>query len=198
MTCTTFRGLMAEKEHEFTIATHDLDMGGKAFTFPVRASWVRGVIEDTDMHAPNEDGQLTLRASRTGNSIIVNGQLVGSIIATCGRCGEPAVIQVDERVGVLAVPAAEVTKTNKNKAKKSDGDEDDDIEVDPDDPETLAYDGEQVILDDLVRDELLLAVPMIPLCREDCPGIKTSLISSDPEPSGGIDPRLAPLLKFRP
>ena len=187
---------MSEKEHEFTIPAHDLDMGGKAFTFPVRASWVRGVIEDTDMHAPSEDGQLTLRASRTGNSVIVNGQLVGSIVATCGRCGEPALIRVDERVGVLAVPAAEVSKTNKNKASKKDDDDEDDIVVDPDDPETLAYDGEEVILDALVRDELLLAVPMIPLCRKDCPGIKASLVSSEPEPAG-IDPRLAPLLKFR-
>jgi uncharacterized protein len=190
---------MAEREHEFTIPTHDLDMGGKAFAFPVRAAWVRGVIEDTDLHAPAEDGELTLRASRTGSSIVVNGRLVGSVVATCGRCGEPAVIKVDEAIGVLAVPAAEVSKPSKGsktKATKKDDDDEDDIEVDPDDPETLAYEGERVILDDLVRDELLLAVPMIPLCQEDCPGIKASPFSSEPEPTGGIDPRLAPLLKF--
>ena len=41
----------------------------------------------------------------------------------------------------------------------------------PPDADMLAYDGENLVLDDLVRDELLLAVPMIPLCSEACPGI---------------------------
>ena len=54
------------------------------------------------------------------------------------------------------------------------------------------------MLDDLVRDELLLGVPMIPLCSEACPGMSPgpgSDASTSPEKE--IDPRLAPLMAFR-
>ena len=65
--------------------------------------------------------------------------------------------------------------------------------------DTLPYDGETVVLDDLVRDELLLGVPMIPLCSEDCPGMSPAPGSDAKAPSEkkDIDPRLAPLMAFR-
>ncbi len=50
----------------------------------------------------------------------------------------------------------------------------------------------------MVRDELVLEIPMIPLCSEDCAGI-----TPPPVHAGGgageppIDPRLAPLLRLK-
>ena len=59
----------------------------------------------------------------------------------------------------------------------------------------IAYDGETVVLDDLVRDELLLGIPMIPLCSEGCPGIRPE--QSEGEAVASIDPRLRPLLGLK-
>ena len=59
----------------------------------------------------------------------------------------------------------------------------------------IAYDGETVVLDDLVRDELLLGIPMIPLCSEGCPGIRPE--QSEREAVASIDPRLRPLLGLK-
>ena len=47
-----------------------------------------------------------------------------------------------------------------------------------------------MVLDDLVRDELLLGIPMIPLCSEGCPGIRPPASGRDAD--AGIDPRLRP------
>ena len=64
-----------------------------------------------------------------------------------------------------------------------------------DDGNTWPYDGETVVLDDLVRDELLLGIPMIPLCSESCPGISPRV---EGESNGvGLDPRLRPLLELK-
>jgi uncharacterized protein len=63
----------------------------------------------------------------------------------------------------------------------------------------IAYDGETLVLDDLVRDELLLGIPMIPLCSEACPGIQPQLASEQPVAAAvdRIDPRLQPLLRLK-
>jgi uncharacterized metal-binding protein YceD (DUF177 family) len=44
-------------------------------------------------------------------------------------------------------------------------------DLDLDGPDQETFSGETIALDSLVREHLLLEVPMQPLCREDCPGI---------------------------
>lgn len=44
------------------------------------------------------------------------------------------------------------------------------FEAHPTEGETYRLDGEQVDLEPLVRDAVLLALPLAPLCRPDCPG----------------------------
>jgi uncharacterized protein len=61
------------------------------------------------------------------------------------------------------------------------------------------FDGETVVLDDFVREAILLEIPIFPLCSEDCTGIRPA--SSDDAIDEGaeprVDPRLAPLGALR-
>jgi uncharacterized protein len=71
-------------------------------------------------------------------------------------------------------------------------------ELSEEEADILPYDGETVVLDDLVRDELVLETPMIPLCSEACPGIRPPpgvAFPADAKPA--VDPRLAPLEKLK-
>ncbi len=98
-----------------------------------------------------------------------------------------------EELSLLAVPGAQGEKGRHEQREHEEG------EVDPGEGDVIAYDGENIVLDDLVRDELLLGIPMIPLCSEACPGIRPERLSSD-APSAAeenIDPRLRPLLRLR-
>jgi len=99
-------------------------------------------------------------------------------------------------VSALAVHRSEV--------KGSKGDEDD-YEFSAEEADVVPFNGDTVYLDDLVRDEIALEAPMIPLCSEDCPGIDAP---PAPAASAGdatgrdvspvvVDPRLAPLLQFK-
>jgi uncharacterized protein len=89
----------------------------------------------------------------------------------------------------------------KGKKERTRDEDDDDDAISPDEADIVAYDGDTVILDDLVRDELVLETPMIPLCSEDCPGISPGPHGSAgfDEPAGEkpLDPRLAPLLRLK-
>lgn len=181
--------------HEFTIKTTELDAGGKDYVQPIRPAWTRGALEDAEAKATDKEGKLEVRASMSGHDVVVHGTIDATLTVPCARCLEPFELPVHSDISVLYVPGAKVRDTS------GEGGKDAEVEYTLDDAEadTLPYDGETVVLDDLVRDELLLGVPMIPLCSDDCPGMSPAPGSDavDPSPKKDIDPRLAPLLAFR-
>jgi uncharacterized protein len=178
--------------HEFTIKTTDLDAGGKDYRLTVRAPWIRGVLEGHEATATAKDGLLVVRGSKSGPDVVVHGTLDATLRVPCARCLEPFDTDVHSDISVLYVPGS----------KLKDAGPDGEVEYTLEDAEadTLPYDGETVVLDDLVRDELLLGVPMIPLCSEGCPGMSPAPetdANAAPSKEKPIDPRLAPLLAFR-
>jgi uncharacterized protein len=178
--------------HEFTIKTVDLDAGGKDYRLTVRAPWMRGILEDHEATATATDGLLEIRASKSGLDVVIHGTLDATLNVPCARCLEPFDTAIHADISVLYVPGS----------KMKDAGPDGEIEYTLEDAEadTLPYDGETVVLDDLVRDELLLGIPMIPLCSEGCPGMSPAPetdATATPFKEKPIDPRLAPLLAFR-
>jgi uncharacterized protein len=176
---------MAE-EHEFAIPVRDLDAGGKSVDFPVRAAWMRQALHGTQVAEGGADGALALRVSKSGTDVVVRGSLRADLVVPCARCLEPAKVAIRETISALAVPQALV--------RESAGD-DEDGDLAPEQADMIPYDGETLVLDDLVRDELLLGVPMIPLCSEGCTGISPR--SEEQPAEATIDPRLRPLLRLK-
>jgi uncharacterized protein len=172
--------------HEFTIPITDLDAGGREYTFPVRAAWIRGALEGCEVTAAGSDGVLDVRASKSGVDVVVHGHLKADLRATCARCLAETTLHVDSPITALLVPASDA------RAAAGAGDED----LPGEQLDVLTYSGDQVHLDDVVRDELVLEIPMIPLCSEDCPGIPAPS-AKGAEDAPGIDPRLAPLLRLK-
>ena len=138
---------------ELSVSVSDLDAAGKAFRFPLRAAWIRGAVEDTDVTATERDGELEIRLSKSGRDVVARGTLTAELILPCARCLEPAKVAVREAVSALFVPGGRA-------AEESDS------------ADIYSYDGETVVLDGLVRDEMLLALPIVPLCSEGCAGIR--------------------------
>lgn len=138
---------------ELSVSVRDLDAAGKAFRFPVRAAWIRGAVEDTDVTASERDGELDVRLSKSGHDVVVRGTLDVELVLPCARCLEPARVVIHEPVSALYVPTGRASESS-------------------DSADVIAYDGETVVLDGLVRDEMLLALPIVPLCSESCAGIR--------------------------
>jgi uncharacterized protein len=178
-----YRDLSAMSAHEYTIGVNDLDAGGKDFRFALRAGWVRGVLEGHEATSAGSDGTLAVRASKSGSDVVVVGTLDTELMVPCARCLEPARLPVHADLSVIFVPGSKL------RASGAEG------ELSEEEANTLPYEGETVVLDDLVRDELVLEIPMIPLCSEDCPGMAPSP-SAQGTGEKPIDPRLAPLLGF--
>lgn len=73
-----------------------------------------------------------------------------------------------------------------------------DTEVDADEAEeTLRLDGDLLDLEQVLRDAVVLALPMVPVCREDCPGLcpqcGARLAEEPAHAHDAVDPRWAGL-----
>jgi uncharacterized protein len=188
--------------HEFTINVSELDAAGKHYVFPVRSAWLRGALEDHEATTTGADGELDVRASKSGHDVVVHGVLKAELTAPCARCLEPVRIPVDHPVTVLMVPSSRLGPPHSKGGGKDRvlRKEEEERELSAEEADTLTFDGDTVVLDDFVRGELMLETPMIPLCREDCPGMRPPPSHHDvaaPErPIDAIDPRLMPLMRF--
>jgi uncharacterized protein len=149
---------------------------------------VRGVLEGHEATSAGTDGAIAVRASKSGPDVVVHGTLDAELTTPCARCLEPARVKVHSDLSVLYVPASRLAG-GRGEPAAGEG------ELPDEEANTLPFEGETVVLDDLVRDELLLEIPMIPLCSEDCPGMSPSPDPQSPVEKP-IDPRLRPLLDF--
>ncbi|MFI5257998.1 MAG: YceD family protein [Candidatus Limnocylindrales bacterium] len=129
-----------------------------------------------------------LRLTRTNRGLLVTGRLTTAIEQTCSRClGEiewPVEIELEEE----ALPSLDFITG---------------LPVDmADEPDALRLtDHHELDLEGEVRDWIVLAEPIAPVCRDDCPGLCIECgeeLASGPHHHAGdeIDPRLETLRGF--
>jgi len=167
-----------EMEPEFSVPVRDLEEGTREYVFPIRPEWVKNALEEGEIKASSDEGQFEARLSKTGKDVVVQGRAKTTLELPCARCMKLAKVPVDVEITALMVPEGSMR-------------EGDPIEADS--PDLVPYDGQTVVMDELVRDEILLGIPMIPLCSEDCPGMSTGPRKEEPP----IDPRLEPLKRIK-
>ena len=107
--------------------------------------------------------QVELSVSLENDSAFARGSIAGWIHVACSRCLEPVRLDVNETVQTTFLPHVE------EGGEVEAGDE---VELNEDDLDVSTYKGEEIDLSDVIRDQLVLAVPFAPLCREDCAGIQ--------------------------
>lgn len=129
-----------------------------------------------------------LRLTRTNRGLVVHGRLKTAIAQTCSRCLRDIEWPVSIDVDGEALPVVDIVS---GKAVASD-----------DEPDALRLtDHHELDLEGEVRDGIILAEPIAPLCRKDCPGLCIVCgreLASGPHdhPEDDIDPRLEGLRKF--
>jgi uncharacterized protein len=89
-------------------------------------------------------------------------RLVGTVKTTlelpCSRCLEPYTLPVDQRFDLRYQPHAQNTGEGER-------------EIEEDDLTTAFYENDEIDLGQLMREQFYLALPMKPLCSDDCKGL---------------------------
>jgi uncharacterized protein len=120
--------------------------------------------EDVQQRTPlKSDGRADLvEEHHSKHKVLKDIRLQGALATTlelvCARCLEPVVQPVDRKFDLLYRPQG------------SDGG-DEEQSVSGTDAEIGYYQGEGLLLEDVLREQVLLSVPLRTLCREDCKGL---------------------------
>ena len=138
--------------------------------FSVSPSWVAERFERGPTHALEgltEDVAFEVRVHRMGPDVYLEGEATGTLDLTCSRCLTRYRGPIRERFRLVLEPAG------------------DRVPADPEGAAALAHEGlyladelesgwfrgSEIQLDRFVGEVLALAVPVQPLCREECRGL---------------------------
>jgi uncharacterized protein len=178
---------------------HDIDEDGKDYTFPLSSAWLQTELADAGLRGDPAaiPPIVQVHAQKNGAEYLVNGRVDADLLAECGRCLGDAKVPVHVAFATLFCRKSD--KHTPAKAKE---------ELEEEDFQREEFAGHDLVLDGLVREQLVLECPMQPLCKPDCQGIEVPAhLRPPPEVFGskenrhldgaGVDPRLAPLQRLR-
>jgi uncharacterized protein len=152
-------------------------------------------IADVRIELPEElvlaaaiEGQV--RLTRTNRGILADARLSTSLAGECARCLRPLTTPIDITLAEEYLPSIDL-QTGRA------------VDVDPEPDALRLTDHHELDLEPSVRDAIILAEPIAPLDRPDCPGL--CVVCGLPldegvhdHPDDDIDPRLEALKAFRP
>lgn len=173
-----------EKEMFFKVRLREIPEGGLTLEDPIPTSWLAEVLENTSLEPGKPKGAVHLRIDPVGTrQYLVSGSVEVNVVAACVSCLAETSFPVRSEVKLLV-------ENDPPRAQAEAVEDEDDAE----DSESVLITGEVMVLDDILRDSLLLEMPMSPKCRPDCDGWR-KLLPRDEKP--GMDPRLTPLARAR-
>ncbi|GAC1547036.1 MAG: hypothetical protein NVS3B10_10920 [Polyangiales bacterium] len=184
-----------------SVSLKDLESGAKPLRAPLPAAWLTTKLAEVRKEGDPEltatvDGVVDATLSPSGgDNFLLQGRVEAAIDTICGRCLGPAKVAVDAELTMLLVPAT-VAATRAPKGKRS-KDSEGEFEFDPEESDVSTYTGDSIVLDDLVREAILLEQPISPLCSDDCPGMRTDPAVAAQLPETRVDPRFAKLAGLR-
>jgi uncharacterized protein len=129
------------------------------------------------------DLTLDLRMESVSEGVLVSGTASAPVAGECGRCLRP--ISDSVVVSIQELYAYEHSTTDET----------------ADEDEVGRLQGDLIDLEPVLRDAVVLALPVTPLCREDCPGLCPECgVHWDELPAGHsheqVDPRWAALTQL--
>ena len=154
-----------------------------------------GLTEELDLPVQVRDGagpdtaHVFIRVFKFGKKVLVEGSVRIAVSLACSRCLKAVSYPVDADFREEYNPAEAVEKEDEQELAERELD-------------LSYYSNDELDIAGLIREQVLLAVPMKPLCSIDCQGICLKCGKDLNEGQCGckteeVDPRLAPLSKFK-
>ena len=106
----------------------------------------------------NEPATVTGKVRLTGNEVFVNGHVDTRARVECDRCLQPVETPVDADFELEYITGSEYESGNVAELTEAE-------------MSVAVFDGKAIDVDEIVKEQVVLAVPTRMLCREDCKGI---------------------------
>lgn len=117
--------------------------------------------DDPSVRDLNIRGPVTgsLLINKTGHQVLVRGRVDGEVQLTCARCLREFYFGIGEEVDIELRPVLDLDKAVQEK------------ELGADDLDVEFFRGDALDVGHLAAEQISLAIPMKPLCQDDCVGI---------------------------
>jgi uncharacterized protein len=151
------------REEPMFISVHDLELQKLEFNERIAPGTLDLGSEVVQKSAIRTQGRAELVEEHHGGKTYVKDiRVVGDFEATvelhCARCLEPVNMKLSGDFDLLYRPMSTVKGA-------------DEVSITDADAEIGYYQGDGVLLEDVVKEQVLLAVPLRALCKEDCKGL---------------------------
>jgi uncharacterized protein len=178
------------------IRLRDVPDSGLELDLELRRELLADALEGEDSRIDHDQVRLAGTLTKQGENAFFRGRLLGSLELACSRCLAPAKVSVDQPLNVTFTPPLE--------GESEGGGAQGDVLEDVDYAILTHVKGEWIAdLREFVREQVVLTIPIQPLCREDCAGLCSRCGKDLNEgPCGcpeehAVDPRFAALEKLR-
>ncbi len=137
------------------IEVERLESGDKTFAHTYEPE---ELILDEERARLVEAPQVRVHASRKGSEVRLRGAITARAEVDCDRCLKSIAVPVETEFDVTYIPASEYIESDK-------------AELQEEDLVASVYEGDAIDLDEIVREQVLLALPARALCLEECKGL---------------------------
>jgi len=137
---------------------HEIDEAAKELVYEEPTDSLNALLRHGQVCDFEFPGTAAVRVDyyRAGQELFFQGHIEGSVLGHCARCLEEYTFDVGKDFFVVLVPKEDLP---------------DEVELADDDLDLSFYEGDHVDLSPLVREQIILALPTRPLCRDDCKGL---------------------------
>jgi DUF177 domain-containing protein len=103
-----------------------------------------------------------IRATLSNDAVLIDGTVQTTVRMACSRCLTPFAIDIESDFSATAMPETEAM---------ADTAAADDIELTADEMNVIIYHGDSIDLGHEISQQIIMALPFKPLCRETCKGL---------------------------
>ena len=150
---------------ELSFRLKDLENKDRHIDCALSAALISDALADLEVDAAQSGLHLRAEVSRHNVTVLCDGKLTGKLSLPCQRCLAPATVVVDQRMHTVFVPPTSALAKHDDEAAGEDGVDD------VDDLDYAHHNGETVELLPIVREYVILSVPITVYCQEDCRGL---------------------------
>jgi uncharacterized protein len=192
----------------FTILVADVERNDQHLSWSVPAAWLDEQLQGTEAKAAGPDGKLKAYLTKNGREFLVRATAKVMLEMPCARTQDPVEVPIVAELFLLLSKGAPTARNDEKQrararaesTRKRRQQEDEETLLSEEDAARDTYQGEEIVLDSFVREQMLLELPMFPLRSDlrssDSPArAAPSRTAEDGEKP--LDPRLAPLAALK-
>lgn len=165
------------------------DPAGLQLNEPIEAEVLAEALTDSDGFSFVSATRLAVSFRRVSGRVHVTGHFDATVTAPCKRCTKDVTLTVPVDFALRMIPEGQAKEEDEDEllaprskrrapagrsVKQDDGEAKTAGTFELDEVDAEPFDGKTIDLDPIVREQVLLALPLSVVCREDCKGLCTT------------------------